>query len=86
MLLFTYDLDHYRDRLRGLYLDLKADAPGPLLTTTAEVIAAVRDIDDVEGSYQQARSAFAARFCPLDDGHAAARAVDRLLREQQSGQ
>ena len=86
MLFFTYDLDHYRDRLRGLYLDLEADAPGPLLTTTAELIAAVRDIDDSAGSYQQARSAFAARFCPLDDGHAAVRAVDRLLREQQSGQ
>ena len=83
MLFFTYDLERYRDKLRGFYLDFEADAPGPLLATSAELIAAVRDIGQVARSYQQAQAAFAAKFCPLDDGHAAARVVDRLLREQQ---
>ena len=83
MLFFTYDLEHYRDRLRGFYLDFETEAPGPLLATTAELIAAVRDIGQVAESYQQAQAAFAARFCPLDDGHAAARVVDRLLQAEQ---
>ncbi len=83
VLFFAYDLERFRDRLRGFYLDPRTEAPGPLLGTSAEVIAAVRDIDQVTGAYQQARAAFAATFCPLDDGHAAARAVDRLLAEQQ---
>ncbi len=84
VLLFTYDLERFRDRLRGFYLDLEADAPGPLLATSAEVIAAVRDIDEVARSYQPARAAFTEKFCSLDDGNAAARAVDRLLGEQPS--
>ncbi len=84
MLFFTYDLERYRDKERGFYLDFEADAPGPLLATSAELIAAVRDIGEVARSYKQARAEFAAKFCPLDDGHAAARAVDRLLREQQA--
>lgn len=29
ILLFTYDLDHYRDELRGCYVDPADAAPGP---------------------------------------------------------
>src|SRR5260370_22151947 len=82
MLFFAYDLERYRDQQRGFYFDFEADAPGPLLATTAEVIAAVRDIGQVARSYERARAAFTATFCPLDHGHAATRAVDRLLRKQ----
>lgn len=31
ILFFTYDLDHYRDTLRGFYFDFEQSAPGPLL-------------------------------------------------------
>ncbi len=79
MLFFTYDLERYRDTLRGFYFDFEATAPGPLLSTSAEVIAALRDIASIERSYQPAYAAFAARYCGLDDGDAAARAVRRLL-------
>jgi CDP-glycerol glycerophosphotransferase len=76
---FTYDLAEYRDNLRGFYFDFEAEAPGPLLATSAEVIAAVRDIDAVTASYRDAYQQFAARFCPLDDGKASARVCDRLF-------
>ncbi len=76
---FTYDLVEYRDNLRGFYFDFEAEAPGPLLATSAEVIAAVRDIDSVAASYRDAYQQFAARFCPLDDGKASARVCDRFF-------
>ncbi len=79
MLFFTYDLERYRDQLRGFYFDFEADAPGPLLRATADVIDALRDVDRIAGSHQNAYDAFTAKFCALDDGHAAARAVDHLL-------
>jgi CDP-glycerol glycerophosphotransferase len=79
MIFFTYDLDRYRDRLRGFYFDFEATAPGPLLATSAEVIAALRDIAAVERSYRAAYSTFVTRYCSLDDGHAAERVVRRLL-------
>lgn len=79
MLFFTYDLERYRDQLRGFYFHFEADAPGPLLRTSAEVIEAIREIDEVAASYRSRYHAFTERFCGLDDGHAAARAVDRLL-------
>src|ERR1022692_4885485 len=79
MLFFTSDLDSYRDKLRGFYFDFEASAPGPLLLTSAEVIDALRDIGRIERSFKPAYSAFAAQYCSLDDGHAAARTVHRLL-------
>ncbi len=79
MLFFTYDLERYRDRLRGFYFDFEAEAPGPLLRTSDDVIDALRSLEDVNRGYRAAYDAFAARFCSLDDGRAAARAVDWLL-------
>jgi len=43
------------------------------------VIAALKDIDAVAASYRDSYQRFAARFCSLDDGKAAARVCDRLF-------
>jgi CDP-glycerol glycerophosphotransferase len=76
---FTYDLQQYRDNLRGFYFDFEAEAPGPLLATSSEVVSAIGDIDAVASAYRAAYAAFTAKFCPLDDGKAAARACDRIF-------
>ncbi|HXA61191.1 MAG TPA: CDP-glycerol glycerophosphotransferase family protein [Streptosporangiaceae bacterium] len=78
-LFYTYDLPHYRDILRGFYFDFESEAPGPLLETSDALIEAIRSIDSVSASYQKAYDAFIDRFCPLDDGKAAARVVDRVF-------
>ncbi len=79
MLFYTYDLAQYRDNLRGFYLDFEAEAPGPLLSTSDEVVAAIADIDQVSARYRAPYEAFRARYCPLDDGKAATRACDRIF-------
>jgi CDP-glycerol glycerophosphotransferase len=43
------------------------------------VIGALQDIDEVTASYRDAYQRFAARFCSLDDGKAAARVCDLLF-------
>ncbi|MEU8120953.1 bifunctional glycosyltransferase family 2 protein/CDP-glycerol:glycerophosphate glycerophosphotransferase [Spirillospora sp. NPDC049024] len=79
MLFFTYDLADYRDRLRGFYFDFEAEAPGPLLETSGDLVDAVRDVEAATAEYRDRYKDFVARFCPLDDGHAASRAVDRVF-------
>lgn len=79
ILFFTYDLERYRDTLRGFYFDFEAEAPGPLLSTTEDVIEALRGIDGVARTYRDAYHAFAEKYCGLDDSEAAARVVRRLL-------
>lgn len=70
VLFYTYDLDKYRDMLRGFYLDIEKEVPGPLLFTTEEVADAVQNIDQVSEAYKTRYAEFYQRFCSLDDGHA----------------
>ena len=81
ILFFTYDLEHYRDDLRGFYFDFEAEAPGPLLRTSDEVIQTLQEVDRVVLEHAPAYEAFAQRFCPLDDGKASARILDQILPE-----
>ncbi|AIV36514.1 bifunctional glycosyltransferase/CDP-glycerol:glycerophosphate glycerophosphotransferase [Streptomyces sp. CCM_MD2014] len=81
MLFFTYDLEHYRDRLRGFYFDFEHDAPGPLIPTSGELIDAIRDIDTVSEKYRAEYEEFHRLFCDLDDGHAAGRVADLMFEQ-----
>ncbi|GAA2424345.1 hypothetical protein GCM10010191_40820 [Actinomadura vinacea] len=80
-LFFTYDLERYRDQLRGFYFDFEIEAPGPLCRTSPELIEAIRDAEPVAAAYADRYRAFREKFCTWDDGGAAARVVDRMLRE-----
>lgn len=75
---YGYDLAKYSTK-RGLYLDLTEQAPGPVLSTSAEVIQALRDIDSVAAAHTDRYEAFRATFAPRDDGKATARVVDHLF-------
>ncbi len=79
MLFFTYDLEKYRDILRGFYLDIEKEVPGPLLYTTDEVIDAVQSIDEVSREYKQRYDEFYHRFCEWEDGHAAEKVVKSVF-------
>ncbi|MFJ8626851.1 CDP-glycerol glycerophosphotransferase family protein [Kitasatospora sp. NPDC093550] len=80
---FTYDLEHYRDTLRGFYFDFESHAPGPLVPTSAELLGALRELADSGGGlppgYAERYRRFRAVHCALDDGGAAHRVVDRML-------
>jgi CDP-glycerol glycerophosphotransferase len=81
LLFYTYDLEKYRDELRGFYFDLSVDPPGPLVTTTEELLNQLRGIDAVTSEHAAAYARFRQRFCHLDDG----RATERFLRRFLSG-
>jgi len=75
ILFFTYDLDTFRE-IRGFYVDLEKEAPGPLLRTTDELAEALREIP---GGYDGRYRAWRERYCEFYDGRAAARLADRLF-------
>jgi CDP-glycerol glycerophosphotransferase len=79
MLFYTYDLAHYRDELRGFYLDFEREVPGPLLMTTGEVVDALAQLDDVVRDHAEAYERFLQRFCYLEDGHASDRVIDAVF-------
>ncbi len=79
MVFFVPDLEQYRDEVRGFYFDLASRAPGPLVSTTAECVAAVLGAADAVPRWAGRYAAWRAEFNPLDDGLAAARVVDALV-------
>lgn len=80
ILFFTYDLEKYREELHGFYIDMETEVPGPLLQTNEELIQALEHINDIEENYKERYNRFYDRFCGVDDGHAAERVVEKLIR------
>jgi CDP-glycerol glycerophosphotransferase len=79
LLFFTYDLHHFRDELRGFYFDLAEVAPGPLISTSEELIGAIADADTLAAEHTDRYARFRDTFCSLEDGNATDRVLDLLV-------
>jgi CDP-glycerol glycerophosphotransferase len=78
MIFHVPDLQRYVET-RGWLFDFEPTAPGPLLDTTEELVAALQDLDGVRVKHQAEYDAFKADYLDLDDGHAGARFVDQVI-------
>ncbi|MGK5169128.1 CDP-glycerol glycerophosphotransferase family protein [Geodermatophilus sp. CPCC 205761] len=79
ILFLTYDLEYFRDELRGFYFDLEDVAPGPLLSTSTELVDALADLDSVSARYAERYARFRETFCHLEDGAATERVLDLIV-------
>lgn len=80
IVVFAYDLESYRDVLRGFYFDPAADGPGPVLRRQDEVVELLADARALAELANSSRyRSFRDRFCHLDDGRASSRAIEALL-------
>lgn len=79
MLFYVYDIEEYRDTLRGFYIDFEKEAPGPLIKTTDELINEIKQLE--EGfEITENIQAFYEKFCSLEDGRASERVVNRIFK------
>ena len=74
VIFYAYDLEAYRDSLRGFYFDLEAVAPGPVVTRPGELLDALWTLEEGHAAHRRRYRRFRQTFCPLDDG----RATERL--------
>jgi CDP-glycerol glycerophosphotransferase len=80
MIFYVYDLEIYRDKLRGFYFDFENEAPGPLVKTTDEVIDVIKNLDALEYEQSEEMNEFYNKFCYLEDGNASERVVEQVFR------
>ena len=80
ILYYTYDLEKYENVLRGFYLDIHEEVPGPLLKTTEEVIDSIKNIESLKEEYKDKYDAFYERFCSIEDGNASKRIVEKVWK------
>jgi CDP-glycerol glycerophosphotransferase len=78
LLYYTYDLDRFRDELRGFYFDLAEIAPTPLFGTSEELVSALADVDRLAATTADRYARFRETFCSLEDGRATERVLDLL--------
>ena len=76
MLFYMYDMEAYRDELRGFYLEL-SELPGPIVTTERELAEAVRTAKTDAKQLDR----FNAAYNSLNDGKAAERLTDKIFGE-----
>ncbi|WP_314619269.1 bifunctional glycosyltransferase/CDP-glycerol:glycerophosphate glycerophosphotransferase [Streptomyces stackebrandtii] len=79
ILLYTDDYEDYKGGDRGTYYDLEDIAPGPMLTTTEELAAAVRDLEGVQKRHAERYTRFQEMFCSYETGHASKLVVDAFF-------
>lgn len=75
ILFFMYDLDMYRDNIRGFYVDLE-DLPGDIIKTESQIVSILGDLDTYAGRQSQKYVDFNGKFNYLDDG----KATERVLK------
>ncbi len=80
MLFYMYDLDEYKDELRGFYLDLK-ELPGPIIKTQEELEDEIINIDKYDEKYKETYDAFNAKFNYLDDGKCAKKVIEKIFNK-----
>lgn len=78
IIFFTYDIEQYRDALRGFYFDFEEEAPGPLVVDTEGVIECLKSIDDINKQYKNKKERFYNKFCHIDDGNKAKEILDAI--------
>jgi CDP-glycerol glycerophosphotransferase len=78
MVFHVPDLQRYQDT-RGWLFDYRPTAPGPLVSTTDEVVDALLDLPGVRAEHAAAYQRFRDDYLDLDDGHAGRRLVDEVF-------
>jgi CDP-glycerol glycerophosphotransferase len=82
MIFYVYDIENYRDTLRGFYFDFEEQAPGPLAKTTEEVI---HHIQHKEQLVQPNFEGFYEKFCYLESGNSSERVVEKVFQPKRKG-
>ncbi|UAL30589.1 CDP-glycerol glycerophosphotransferase family protein [Nocardioides rotundus] len=77
---YVPDLERYEET-RGFYVDYQEWAPGPVVRTVEDLAQLLADAGLVGQAHGAKLEQFIQTYCPLDDGNAGERVVERLIRE-----
>lgn len=78
MFFFAFDLEDYKDGLRGFYFDMLEEVPGPISLTTEELIDQIQNYQ--ASDWVDKYEAYAKKFNDLDDGKASYQ-VAKLIKD-----
>lgn len=80
ILFFVPDLEHYISDVRGLYLNMKKDLPGPIIKDNEALISSIKNIEDVKKEYSEKYDEFYDKFCSLCKGQSGEDIVKKVFK------
>lgn len=83
MLFYTYDLEFYKNNLRGFYFDLLKEVPGPVVSTTEQLAAELLSYQAEK--YKAKYEAFVSKYNHADNGEASKKVVDLIVSHGGTG-
>ena len=80
IIFYMYDLEFYKDTVRGFYISLD-ELPGPIIEKEAELVEKIKTMGEwtATDEYRRKYEEFAGKFTYLDDGHASDRVVKKVF-------
>ncbi len=76
MFFFAYDLDKYKNELRGFYFSYSGEMPGPISVTTEDLIRDIKNYSPDE--YSEKYEKFCKKYNSVDDGKASIKVMELL--------
>lgn len=76
MFFFAYDLEEYKNNLRGFYFDFIKEVPGPISVVTDELINDIKNYD--ENKWKVKKERFYKKFNSKDNGMASQKICDLI--------
>ena len=80
ILFYMYDLEEYRDELRGFYLDINKELPGKITIDEDELLSVIKNENYKE--YDEKLKEFRNTYNSLEDGKASQRVINNLILSQ----
>lgn len=83
MFFFAYDLENYRENLRGFYFDMLEEVPGPISMTTKQLIQDIKQYDATK--WEEKYKAYSNKFNHVDDGKASLHVIELIENHIKNG-
>ena len=81
IILFAFDLAEYREKLRGLYVDIEDNTPGPILYTSKEVEDAILNIEETKAQSKELMDRFCEKFIQYECENSSEKIFDEVMKK-----
>ena len=82
VIFYTYDIEIYRDKLRGFYFDLEKEGPAPVVKDEKGLMQLLDEFIEFGefSDYKKVYNTFYNKYCYLEDGNSTKRVVESALK------
>lgn len=79
IIFYMYDLEHYRDKSNGFYINVEEELPGKIIKTDDDLIEEIKRVTK-EFEFNEKYKLFNEKYNYLDDGQSAKRVIEECIK------